>query len=255
MHYKVYMLLALKVRWTASIVSESACHEFCCSKMYSSEKQTTDAALATESTVNAVHDTGVEVGYPAGIKETIHNIDHDDAADLFAGSEDAFQYTEKEFARVRWKLDLILLTMMTITYIFACIDKVALSEASIFGIRKDDHLVGQQYSWVNSIFYFGYLVAQYLSSILMQKLPIGKYLGGMVLMWGMATTTLAATNSFATLATCRFFLGMFETCLSPILTVLVSQYWTRKEQSLRASIWWAGGAVGFLISLANTSQG
>jgi hypothetical protein len=27
---------------------------------------------------------------------------------------------------------------MSITYIFACIDKVAFSEASIFGIKKDD---------------------------------------------------------------------------------------------------------------------
>lgn len=115
-------------------------------------------------------------------------------------------------------------------------------------LTKLQHLVGQQYSWVNSIFYFGYLIAQYPSSILMQKLPIGKYFGGMVFLWGIVTTTMSATNSFATLATCRFFLGMFETCLSPILTILVGQYWTRKEQALRASIWWAGGAVGFFIA-------
>jgi ACS family allantoate permease-like MFS transporter len=82
----------------------------------------------------------------------------------------------------------------------------------------------------------------------MQKLPIGKYFGGMVLLWGMVTTCMAATNSFATLATCRFFLGAFETCLSPILTVLVSQYWTRREQPLRASIWWAGGGIGSFIA-------
>jgi MFS family permease len=153
---------------------------------------------------------------------------------------------------------------MTLTYIFSFIDKVALSEASIFGIRKDDvsptwpcqqrtdaylqHLVGQQYSWVNSIFYFGYLIAQYPSSILMQKLPLGRYFGGMVLLWGMVTTCMATTHSFATLATCRFFLGAFETCLSPILTVLVSQYWTRKEQPLRASLWWAGGGIGSFIA-------
>jgi MFS transporter, ACS family, allantoate permease len=154
---------------------------------------------------------------------------------------------------------------MTMSYIFSFIDKVALSEASIFGIRTDDvssnppsihtqhsqieqKLVGQDYSWVNSIFYFGYLFAQYPSSILMQKLPIGRYFGAMTLLWGMVTTCMAASNSFGTLATCRFFLGAFETCLSPILTVLVGQYWTRKEQPLRASIWWAGGGIGSFIA-------
>ncbi len=86
----------------------------------------------------------------------------------------------------------------------------------------------------------------------MQKLPIGKYFGCMILLWGMVTTCMAATNSFATLATCRFFLGVFETCLNPILTVLVGQYWTRKEQPFRASVWWAMGAVGFFIADAIT---
>ncbi|KAN0112527.1 putative pantothenate transporter [Hyaloscypha variabilis] len=206
------------------------------------------ASPVDDNTVGKVHQPDAEEGYTADIKETIHNVDHDDAADLFAGTEDVFEYTAKEATWVRWKLDLILLSMMTISYIVSFIDKVALSEASIFGIRTDDNLGGQDYSWVNSIFYFGYLFAQYPSSILMQKLPIGKYFGAMTLLWGVVTTCMAATNSFATLATCRFLLGAFETCLSPILTVLVGQYWTRKEQPLRASIWWAGGGIGSFIA-------
>ena len=82
----------------------------------------------------------------------------------------------------------------------------------------------------------------------MQKLPLGRYFGVMVIMWGVVTTCMAATNSFATLATCRFFLGAFETSYSPVLTVLVGQYWTTAEQPLRASIWWAGGGVGGFIA-------
>lgn len=82
----------------------------------------------------------------------------------------------------------------------------------------------------------------------MQKLPIGRYFGAMILFWGITTTCISATSSFATLATARFFLGIFESCLSPVLTIVVGQYWTRKEQPLRASIWWAGGPIGgFMI--------
>jgi ACS family allantoate permease-like MFS transporter len=82
----------------------------------------------------------------------------------------------------------------------------------------------------------------------MQKLPLGRYFGGMIIMWGVVTTCTAATTSFATLAVCRFFLGVFETCYSPILTIIVAQYWTTKEQPLRASIWWAGGGIGSFIA-------
>ncbi|CAI7590541.1 unnamed protein product [Penicillium pancosmium] len=181
------------------------------------------------------------------VKQTL-NQGQDDAIEILANDGDVFEYDDSEARMVRWKFDLILLPMMAMTYILSFMDKTALSEASIFGIQESNHLVGQQYSWANSIFYFGYLFAQYPSSILMQKLPIGKYFGIMIILWGVATTCTVASQNFAALAVCRFFLGAFETCISPVLTILVGQYWTRKEQPLRASIWWAGGAVGGFIA-------
>jgi len=79
--------------------------------MGSAEKQ----QAAGGENVNTIHESGVEEAgevFTAEIKATIQNVDHDDAADLFAGSEDTFQYTCKEATKVRWKLDLILLTMV-----------------------------------------------------------------------------------------------------------------------------------------------
>ncbi|EXK82500.1 hypothetical protein FOQG_13211 [Fusarium oxysporum f. sp. raphani 54005] len=161
-------------------------------------------------------------------------------------------YSSKEDARVRWKLDLILLPLMACTYILNYMDKVALSEASIFGIKEDLNLVGQQYSWSSSIFYLGYLVWQYPSSLLMQKLPIGRYFGVMIFLWGLTACTTAFTKDFATLCVNRVFLGVFESCMSPILTILISQYWTREEQPLRTSLWWSASAVGAFMADAIT---
>ncbi|KAF5602523.1 hypothetical protein FPCIR_1864 [Fusarium pseudocircinatum] len=161
-------------------------------------------------------------------------------------------YSSKEDARVRWKLDLILLPMMAFTYVLNYMDKVALSEASIFGVKEDLSLVGQQYSWSSSIFYLGYLVWQYPSSLLMQKLPIGRYFGVMIFLWGLTACTTAFTKDFATLCVNRVFLGVFESCMSPILTILISQYWTRDEQPLRTSLWWSASAVGSFMADAIT---
>lgn len=181
------------------------------------------------------------------IAEKTRGVEHDDAAELFIGEGGVFEYTQDEAKRVLRKLDLILLPVMMISYLLSFIDKAALSNASILGIRTDDHLVGQQYSWVSAIFYFGYLVAQYPSSVLMQKLPIGRYFGVMIVLWGLCSTLTAVTTNFATLAVARFFLGCFETCISPVLTIFVGQYWTRREQPLRACVWWMGAPVGGFI--------
>lgn len=56
-------------------------------------------------------------------------------------------------------------------------DKTTLGYSSVFGIIADNHLVGQDYSWASSIFYFGYLIAEYPGVALLQRFPIAKFLG------------------------------------------------------------------------------
>jgi hypothetical protein len=57
--------------------------------------------------------------------------------------------------RVLRKIDSRILLMMFVTYNFNFIDKTILSSASVFGLLTDNNLVGTNYSWVSSIFYFG----------------------------------------------------------------------------------------------------
>ena len=75
-------------------------------------------------------------------------------------------------------------------------------------------LVGEQYNWTSSIFYFGYLVWSWPSSYLLVRLPIAKYLSACVLIWGAVVMCHAATNNFDGLMATRFFL------VSPCAVVL-----------------------------------
>lgn len=64
------------------------------------------------------------------------------------------------------------------------IDKTTLSYAAIFGIEDDLNLAGTEYSWLSSVFYFGFLVWSLPTNLLMQRFPIGKYLGINIFLWG-----------------------------------------------------------------------
>jgi hypothetical protein len=44
------------------------------------------------------------------------------------------------------------------------------------GIQKDANLVGSNYSWLGTILYMGVLVGEYPTNLLLQKLPVAKYL-------------------------------------------------------------------------------
>ncbi|RDW60561.1 hypothetical protein BP6252_11944 [Coleophoma cylindrospora] len=117
-------------------------------------------------------------------------------------------HTKALARRVLRKIDSRILLMMFITYNLNFIDKTILSSAAVFGLEDDNHLVGTQYSWVSSIFYFGYLVYEYPTTYLIQRLPVGKYLSAVTILWGVFVAVTAACSSFGALATCRFLLGM-----------------------------------------------
>ena len=86
-----------------------------------------------------------------------------------------------EAKRVLRKTDLRILPIILLTYGLQYLDKQGINFASVFGLLKGNHLHGQDYSWTSSIFYFGYLVAQYPAGYAMQRLPLGKFLASVTL--------------------------------------------------------------------------
>jgi len=164
--------------------------------------------------------------------------------------QDVSPSTKALAKRVIRKIDLRILVIMFVTYNLNFMDKTILSSAAVFGLTEDNHLVGKQYSWVGSIFYFGYLFFEYPTTILIQKLPVGKYLSGVTLLWGAIVATTAACTSFGGLATCRFFLGIAEATISPAFVYVTSIWYTRDEIPARTGVWFAGNSCGgFIASL------
>src|SRR5258708_3289294 len=100
--------------------------------------------------------------------------------------------------------------------------------AAIYGMKTDTHLVGQQYSWLGSIFYFGYLAMEFPTLWLLTKVPIGKFVGVCLFAWGGTLCCMAACHDFAGLATVRFLLGVFEAGILPSLMIMNS-LWYRRE--------------------------
>lgn len=98
-------------------------------------------------------------------------------------------------------------------------------------MTEDNNLVGTQYSWVSSIFYFGYLLYEYPTTILIQRLPVSKYLTVVTFLWGAVVATTAACSSFGGLATCRFLLGVAVRRQFWYTLKNVTYYMNRNQQS------------------------
>ncbi|KAJ5776379.1 MFS allantoate transporter [Penicillium nucicola] len=155
------------------------------------------------------------------------------------------EYSKEEERRVMRKVDIRMVLLMLIINGIQFIDKNTLSNAGTYGIATQANLKGQDFSLLVTIFYIGYLIAQYPVNLLMQRYPVGKFLTVNFVLWG---ATLAATGSaknFHSLAAARFFLGVFESCLNPGFVLVTSSWWKREEQPARVGLWYsANGIIG-----------
>lgn len=84
----------------------------------------------------------------------------DDEYQLYKRS-DVEEIDLSEAHRVRRKIDLRIIPILTLIYMMQYLDKNGINYASVYGLQKGTNLHGQDYSWLGSIFYFGRLLVQY----------------------------------------------------------------------------------------------
>ncbi|GAM35646.1 hypothetical protein TCE0_017r04139 [Talaromyces pinophilus] len=101
--------------------------------------------------------------------------------------------TNKRLLRI---IDWHLMPLMCVVYGMNYLDKTTISYASVMGMKKDLRLVGDDYQWLGSMFYFGYLGWEYPASQLLQRMPLGKYSAICVVLWGLVLSCFAAVENF-----------------------------------------------------------
>ncbi|CAG8928476.1 unnamed protein product [Penicillium salamii] len=122
-----------------------------------------------------------------------------------------------------------------------------LSYASVMGIKDDLNLEGDQYQWLGSLFYFGYLAWEYPTNRLLQRLPLGKYSAACILIWGAILCCFSAVENYPGAIAIRFMLGVFEAAVTPGFALLTSQWYTKYEQGIRVNIWFSFNGVGQML--------
>lgn len=185
---------------------------------------------------------------PGSLKDGVFNdISTSEALNLYrVGNDD--EISEEEARALRWKLDLRLMPLLCLTYALQSIDKNTLSYAAVFGLREDLDLKGTEYSWTGAIFYLGYMIWEFPTNLMLQRLPINRFMSGTVVLWGIILMCHGAVENFASLAAVRTLLGVFEASINPGTMLLFSMYYTRSEQPLRMGIWIGSAGFGYVIA-------
>ncbi|KAF9024585.1 MFS general substrate transporter [Hymenopellis radicata] len=143
--------------------------------------------------------------------------------------------------RLENKVDLLIIPALAVCYM------TTLSYAAIFGIKEDLHLGKSEYSWLSSVFYFGWLAWALPTNFLMQKFPLNKYLAFNIFMWGVLLMAQAASRNFTDLAVLRVLSGAFEATADPAFVLITSTWYTRSQQPTRIGYWYSANGLGIAL--------
>ncbi|KAH7149171.1 allantoate permease [Dactylonectria estremocensis] len=170
-----------------------------------------------------------------------------DVALKFRSEVENLSITDEQYRRVLRKIDTRLLPLLVVTGFLQYLDKQAIQYAVLYNLRDDLKLVGNQYSWANSIFYFGWLVWQYPSLLMLQRFPVGKYFASQVFGWGVFSFLIATSTNFAGISALRFLLGCAECIQLAAFAIITNMYYTRREQPLRLLCWYAMNGFATIV--------
>jgi ACS family allantoate permease-like MFS transporter len=132
-----------------------------------------------------VSPVGSKVDESTKVAEAIlkHSNDADEAMKAFANGE-IVVIDDETNKRLLRQIDWHIMPILCVVYGMNYLDKTTLSYASIMGLKTDLKLKNDNYQWLSSMFYFGYLGWEYPTNRLLQRLPLGKYSAACIIAWG-----------------------------------------------------------------------
>ncbi|KAI5461587.1 putative MFS allantoate transporter [Mariannaea sp. PMI_226] len=178
------------------------------------------------------------------------------------------QVNNETSARLVRRIDRWMMPILCVVYALNFLDKITLNYAIVMGIaspRPDGGigLRGDQYSWLASFFYFGYLAGEWPTTRLLQRLPLAKYLGLNITAWGAVLCCFAGVRNFGGAMVLRFFMGVLEASVTPGFALITSQWYTKREQGTRTGLWFSfngvaqifGGVVAYGVATGAQRHG
>ncbi|MQA79902.1 MAG: MFS transporter [Streptosporangiales bacterium] len=127
-----------------------------------------------------------------------------------------------------------LLPILFLGQLLVCIDRTNISFAAL-QMNDDLGVSAEMFGLAAGIFFLGYALAEVPSNLLLQRVGARRWLGTLVLAWGLVTVVQAFVPNPVTFVLLRFLLGLTEGGFLPGVFLFLT-YWLPADSRARAAI-------------------
>jgi len=148
---------------------------------------------------------------------------------------------------VSWRV----LPFLAICYLFAYLDRINIGFAKL-QMQSDLALSDAAYGLGAGIFFFGYVLFEVPSNLLLAKIGARRTLSRILILWGMTSAAMLFVTNEAAFYILRFLLGAFEAGFAPGMIYYLSLWYPRARMARAMAIVLGaapvGGAIGGPLS-------
>ncbi|TQW10996.1 hypothetical protein V2A60_004799 [Cordyceps javanica] len=166
---------------------------------------------------------------------TTDAIEHNDQLEARAAQVD-----EQTLLR---KLDLHLIPLIMMLYLFSFLDRVNIGNARLYGLEEDLRLTPTQFQTAVSVFFVPYLLLEVPSNLVLKRFTPRRWIAALAVAWGLVATLSGLAGSYGGLLACRLVLGAVEAGLFPGLAVYLTLFYARRELARRVGYLFVSAAV------------
>ena len=146
--------------------------------------------------------------------------------------------------RARWAR---LIPVAIIVYVISFMDRTNIGFA-FTSLGHDLHISEAQQGLAGGIFFIGYLFLQIPGGYLAERWSAKKFVGIMILVWGVFAVLTGFVTNFTELLVVRFLLGIAEGGIWPAILVLISHWFPAAERARAYGFWMMNIAISSIIT-------
>ncbi|KAJ4418745.1 hypothetical protein N0V85_001326 [Neurospora sp. IMI 360204] len=149
--------------------------------------------------------------------------------------------------RLLFKIDFFILTFCCLSYFLNYLDRSALSNAYVSGMKESLSFHGNQLNQINTCFIIGYVLGQVPSNLSLHYVAPRIFFPGMMVLWAGLTMVMAAARRPGDIMAIRFFQGVAESTTFVGTHYILGSWYTEQELGKRTGVFTASGLAGTMI--------
>lgn len=133
-----------------------------------------------------------------------------------------------------------------VLYIIAYVDRANIGYAAL-QMNRELGLSAQAFGFAAGVFFLGYFAFEVPSNVLMARYGARRWIGRILVSWGVVAVATAFVQSAWQLYLCRFLLGVAEAGYFPAIVVYLTAWFRAKEQATVLALFTAAIPVSYVV--------